>query len=73
MILYLIGDPHSLYYASGRFKSLLQFVQQQAIPCRVSERNDKLGITVPNVNDISRVSGVIQYMHDNIVSREPDC
>jgi transcription-repair coupling factor (superfamily II helicase) len=72
MVLYFMGDQRSSFYSSSLFKALLQFIQRQEIPCRVSERNDKLTLSFTNVDDMERVAAIIKTMHDNVTRHEPD-
>jgi len=42
----------------------LKFIQKQVIPCKISEKNDKLSLVFTNIADINRVSEIIREMRD---------
>jgi transcription-repair coupling factor (superfamily II helicase) len=71
MVLYLVSDQHSPFYASSLFKSMLQFIQRQEVHCSASERNDKLTLSFSGVDDMERVASIIRKMHENITRHEP--
>ena len=64
MIVYFISDQNSSFYASPVFSELLKFIQKQVIPCKISEKNDKLSLVFTNIADINRVSEIIREMRD---------
>lgn len=64
MIVYFISDQNSPFYASSVFSELLKFIQAQVIPCKISEKNDKLSLVFTNIDDIDRVSVIIREMRD---------
>ncbi|WP_162835845.1 MULTISPECIES: transcription-repair coupling factor [Porphyromonadaceae] len=64
MVAYFIGDQHSSYYASAIFTAVLKFVQKQVVPCKMSERNDKLTLVFTGIENIGRVSGITKAMEE---------
>ena len=64
MIVYFISDQNSPFYASPVFSELLKFIQKQVIPCKISEKNDKLSLVFTNIADINRVSEITREMRD---------
>lgn len=64
MVIYFINDQDSPFYASPVFGELLKFVQKQIIPCKMSEKNDKLSLIFMDVKDINKVSKIIREMRE---------
>ena len=64
MVIYFISDQDSPFYASPIFGELLKFVQKQIIPCKMSEKNDKLSLIFSDVKDIHKVSKIIGEMRE---------
>ena len=64
MIVYFISDQNSPFYASPVFSELLKFIQKQVIPCKISEKNDKLSLVFTSIVDINRVSEITREMRD---------
>ena len=64
MVVYFISDQNSPFYASPVFSELLKFIQKQVIPCKISEKNDKLSLVFTNIADINRVSEITREMRD---------
>lgn len=67
MILYFVSDQASFYYRSAVFTNLLKFVQQQLLPCRMSEKNDKLSLIFTEVTNISRMTDNVKEMYKHIL------
>lgn len=63
MILYFIGDQRAAFYASPAFLQLLQFVQQQIIPGKMNEKNERLTLTFSDVQQIEHVSYIMNEMY----------
>ena len=64
MVVYFISDQNSPFYASPVFSELLKFIQKQVIPCKISEKNDKLSLVFTSIADINRVSEITREMRD---------
>lgn len=65
MMMYFVSQPLSPFYQSAMFAAILKFVQRQVVPCRLSERNDKLSLIFTEVTDIMKMSGIVKRMwHD---------
>ena len=64
MIFNFIADPNASFYASPVFTEVLKFVQQQVIPCKMSEKNGKLTLMFTDVDSIDRVSEITGRMKD---------
>ncbi len=70
MILYFVNSQASPFYASAVFTRLLKFVQQQQLPCRMSEKNDKLSLVFTDVNDIGKAAHFVKRMWRDIAVPE---
>lgn len=70
MILYFVNSQTSPFYSSAVFTRLLKFVQQQLLPCRMSEKNDKLSLVFTEVNDIGRAAHFVKRMWREIAAPE---
>lgn len=68
MIMYFVGDQASPFYQSAIFTHLLRFVQQQKLPCRMIEKNDKLSLIFTDVTNIVKMSRYVKTMHDDLTS-----
>ena len=66
MIVYFISDQDSPFYASSVFSELLKFVQKQVIPCKMSEKNDKLSLIFTDIKDINKVSAIIREVWEYV-------
>lgn len=65
MMMYFVSQPLSPFYQSEMFAAILKFVQRQVVPCRLSEKNDKLSLIFTEVTDIMKMSGIVSRMwHD---------
>lgn len=64
MVVYFINDQDSPFYASPVFGELLKFVQKQLIPCKMSEKNDKLSLIFLDIKNIDKVSKIIREMRE---------
>lgn len=69
MIMYFVSDQTSPFYQSSVFTYLLQFVQQQTLPCRMSEKNDKLTLIFTEITNIMKMSKYVCNMHASILTR----
>ena len=66
MVVYFISDQDSPFYASPVFSELLKFVQKQVIPCKMSEKNDKLSLIFTDIKDINKVSAIIREVWEYV-------
>ena len=66
MVVYFISDQDSPFYASPVFSELLKFVQKQIIPCKMSEKNDKLSLIFTDIKDINKVSAIIREVWEYV-------
>lgn len=67
MVVYFVSDQASPFYQSTIFTNLLRFVQQQILPCRMSEKNDKLTLIFTEITNIMKMSRFMKKIHDTIV------
>ena len=70
MILYFVNSQTSPFYSSAVFTRLLKFVQLQMLPCRMSEKNDKLSLVFTEVNDIEKASRYVKRMWQEVADIE---
>lgn len=70
MVLYLVGSQTSPFYSSVLFTNFLNFVQRQIIPCRMSEKNDKLSLIFSEVSDIENAARIVKRMWQEITCPE---
>lgn len=66
MIMYFVSEQTSPFYQSAIFTNLLRFVQQQVLPCRMNEKNDKLTLIFTEITNIMKMSRYIKKIHENI-------
>ncbi|MEG2341292.1 MAG: transcription-repair coupling factor [Odoribacter sp.] len=62
MIMYFVSDQRSPFYQSPIFSAVLRFVQQQGLPCRMSEKNDKLSLIFMEVTNIMKMAKYVRRM-----------
>lgn len=67
MIMYFVGEQTSPFYQSVVFANLLRFIQQQILPCRMNEKNDKLTLVFTEITNIMKMSRYVKKIHDTIV------
>lgn len=70
MILYFVNAQTSPFYSSAVFTRLLKFVQLQMLPCRMSEKNDKLSLVFTEINDIDKAARFVRRMWQEIAVPE---
>lgn len=63
MTMYFIADQASMFYQSAVFSNLLKFVQSQTVPCRLSEKNDKLSLVFEAVKTVGQMAGIVSRMY----------
>lgn len=66
MIMYFISEQASPFYQSAVFTNLLHFVQKQVLPCRMSEKNDKLTLVFTDITNIMKMSRFVKKIHESI-------
>lgn len=52
MIASFVSNPESPYYQSPLFTELLKFIQQNPANCKMKEHNEKLTLTILNINSV---------------------
>lgn len=70
MILYFVSSQTSPFYSSAVFTRLLKFVQLQMLPCRMSEKNDKLSLAFTEINDIEKAAHFVKRIWQEVTSPE---
>ena len=55
MSMYFVSDQASPFYRSELFSRVLKFVQRQTVPCRFSEKNNKLSLVFGEVPIVMRM------------------
>lgn len=70
MILYFVSSQTSPFYSSAVFTRLLKFVQLQMLPCRMSEKNDKLSLAFTEINDIEKAARFVKRIWQEVASPE---
>lgn len=66
MIMYFVSEQRSPFYQSPMFTNLLGFVQQQVLPCRMNEKNDKLTLVFMEVTNIMKMSRIVKEMRKSL-------
>lgn len=69
MVMYFVSEQTSPFYQSPVFSAILRIVQQQLLPCRFSERNDKLSLIFTEVTNIMKMSRYVRKMWENVVAK----
>lgn len=72
MVMYFVNAPSSPFYSSAVFSRLLKFVQQQVLPCRMSEKNEKLSLVFTEMTNIEKVARFVKRMWEEIVEAEEE-
>lgn len=67
MIMYFVGEQTSPFYQSPVFASILKFVQRQELPCRFSEKNNKLSLIFPDVTNVMKMGRYVRKMFECLV------
>lgn len=62
LVLYFISDQESAFYQSGQFSKVLQFLQQQLVPCKMKEAKNRLSLSFENVENIKKASEILAKM-----------
>ncbi len=62
LIAWFVSNQMSAYYSSGKFASILSFLQQQHKRFRVKEQKEKLYITVDNVKSVEQAYTIFLEM-----------
>lgn len=70
MIVYFVGEQTSPFYSSAVFTRLLKFVQRQELPCRMSEKNDRLSLVFTEITNVEKMSRYVEKMFKNILENE---
>lgn len=70
MIVYFVGEQTSPFYSSAIFTRLLKFVQRQELPCRMSEKNDRLSLVFTEITNVEKMSRYVEKMFKNILENE---
>ncbi len=63
MALYFLADQSSPFYASECFARVINFVSKQVVPCSMTQRNEKLILSIPDVSGVERMYEVISSLH----------
>lgn len=69
MVMYFVSEQTSPFYQSPVFSAILRIVQQQLLPGRFSERNDKLSLIFTEVTNIMKMSRYVRKMWENVVAK----
>lgn len=69
-IVYFAGDQNSSFYTSPVFPLILKFVQLQIVPCNMSEKNNKLTLTFPDVKNVDKLYECIERMFEASTEHE---
>ena len=62
LIAYFVNNQLSGYYSSGKFSSILQFLQKQQKRFRIKEQKEKLYITVESVKSVEQAYNIFLEM-----------
>lgn len=62
LIAWFVSNQMSAYYSSGKFASILSFLQQQHKRFRVKEQKEKLYITVDNIKSVEQAYTIFLEM-----------
>jgi len=64
-IAYFVSNPRSPFYQSEAFQNILRFLQLPlARPIEMKQKNDKLGLSFPNVHTVAKAYEWLRQMHD---------
>lgn len=66
LIGYFVSNQDSPYYRSELFSSILSFVQKNPDSLSMKEVNNKLTLTIENMNNISSATGFLNTVLDNL-------
>ncbi len=74
-IAYFVANPRSPFYQSEVFQRILQFLQlPQSRHVEMKQKNDKLGLSFPQVNSVAKAYEWLKQMHafkaEEMVTRE---
>ena len=67
MIMYFVGEQTSPFYQSALFAAILRFVQLQILPCRFSEKNNKLSLVFTEITNIMKMSRYVREMWEKSI------
>jgi transcription-repair coupling factor (superfamily II helicase) len=70
MISYFISQKDSSYFSSKLFFSILNFAQKNPNLCRLKEQNNKLWLTIEDVNSINSAREVLKQM-EKLIEQNP--
>lgn len=60
MITYFVSNKNSDYFNSDNFKAVLAYVQKYPSLCQMKEQNNKLMLTIEDVNSINRADEILK-------------
>lgn len=70
MSMYFVSDQASPFYRSELFSRVLKFVQRQTVPCRFSEKNNKLSLVFGEVSRVEDLVRIVKRMRDDLKTDE---
>lgn len=62
MVGYFISKQDSEYFNSLQFKSILSFMQKNAMICKLKENNGKLSLSIEGVKNVDEALGVLKML-----------
>lgn len=62
MVMYFVNEQTSPFYQSPVFSAILRFVQNQSLPCRFSEKNDKLSLIFTEITNVKKMAKYVRKM-----------
>ena len=68
--MYFVSDQASPFYRSELFSRVLKFVQRQTVPCRFSEKNNKLSLVFGEVSRVEDLVRIVKRMRDDLKTDE---
>ncbi len=65
---YFISNPHSPFYGTALFQSILQKLHKGFFGAKLRESNDKLAVIIPNVSAIPQAIQLLNQLHEMVQS-----
>ncbi len=72
MLTYFVSNKNSEYYNSEIFKTVLAYAQKYPSLCKLKEQNNKLMLTIEDVNSINRADEILQAITKSLTEKNEE-
>ena len=72
MLTYFVSNKNSEYYNSEIFRTVLAYAQKYPSLCKLKEQNNKLMLTIEDVNSINRADEILQAITKSLTEKNEE-